>query len=201
MKLATTNGVKKYMHPRRAARIICLIGLFFLTMTALTIVLTMVTVRIHQEILRHRAESLLVDMQWVRLRETSFQDIQPILRRWRRWGEYDGPCTPARCTVDIWLSRFDSPLNKFLYIHERAFDFASHLGEHPTAIHARLMVLNGIVWGEDVHFGIEIREWYPDGKPYIGLVSGEATSVSRVSLTPGSHWRLHPDYVIWWPTK
>jgi hypothetical protein len=142
-------------------------------------------------------------MQSINLRETTFHDVQPIFRRWWRWGKYEGPCTPARCTFDIWLSRGDSSLDTYLYQHLRAFGIATRLGASPVAIHVRLLVLDGRVWGELIAFGSEVRGWYPDGKPYLERVGGVAMSVSRISSWPlsmhGLHWRLHPNHLVWWP--
>jgi hypothetical protein len=164
--------------------------------------ITIVTVRVRRYILRQRAEMLLADMESISLRQTTFRDVQPILLRWRRWAKYDGPCSQAHCTFDILLSGFDTPLNRFLYDHGTLLDLAIHLGESPTAIRARFTVLNGVVWSEGIAFGIETRGWGADGRRYVEEISGEASSVSK--LDPafwGSHWHLHPDYSIRWPTN
>jgi hypothetical protein len=183
--------------PLRAVRRI-VVSLAALLMVPL---IAVVTIRTQRSILRHRAETLLADVQSVNLRHTTFRDVQPMFNRWRRWGKYEGSCTQERCTFDIWLSRLGGPLNEFLYRHNRIFDFAGYLGERPTAIHARLVVLDGFVWADVIAFGIETRRWSTDGKPYLEIVGGEATSVSKAPFLRGSDWRMHPDYAIWWPTN
>jgi hypothetical protein len=161
-----------------------------------------VTFKAHRYILRHRAEMLLADMESIRLRQTTFRDVQPIMLRWRRWGKSDGPCSEVHCTFEIRLTDLDTPLNRFLYEHAAAFALATYLGEPPTEIRADFTVIDGIVWSEAIGFGIETqgREW--DGRRYVELISGAATSVSKLNPTFwGPHWHLHPDYSISWSSN
>lgn len=159
-----------------------------------------ITFRAHRYILRHRAEMLLSDMGSISLRQTTFRDVQPIMLRWRRWGKSDGPCSEAHCTFEIRLSDLDTPLNRFLYEHAAAFALATYLGEPPTGIRADFAVIDGILWSEAIGFGIDRqgRDW--DGRRYVELISGAASSVSKLNPTFwGPHWHLHPDYSISWP--
>lgn len=164
---------------------------------------TVVSIRVHLYILRHRAELLMADMESITLRQTTFVDVQPLFLRWRHWGEFEGPCSEARCKFDISLSEVDTALNRFLYRHDALFNLAASLGVRPTRIRAELTVINGLVWSEGIAFEIENRGWYPDGKPYVDIMSGDATSWSILDPvgTAEWHWRLHPDYTIWGPSN
>ncbi|MFZ3215144.1 MAG: hypothetical protein WA192_03705 [Candidatus Acidiferrales bacterium] len=88
-------------------------------------------VRGQRYLLRHRAKTLLANMQTISLRQTTFRDVQPIMIRWRRWGSYDGPCDEAHCSFNIQLSDLNTPLSQFLYEHRAAFALATHLGDPP----------------------------------------------------------------------
>lgn len=185
-------------------RLRTLLRIILLTLLTLFVIasVTFATARIRRHTLRRGAELLLRDMLTINLRETTFQDVQPLFRRWRRWGKFDDSCTALHCAFTISLSKIDTPLNQFLYLHPRVFGSASFIGEPPTAINARVIVLNGRVWGETISFGMEIRDWYDDGKLFFRIVSGEATSVARTELLRrGRNWRVHPEYAIWWPTN
>jgi hypothetical protein len=156
-------------------------------------VLGLIGVRVERHILRNRAEALMADMQSITLRQTTFQQVQPIFRRWRRWGRFDGSCSPARCEFNIDLHDLSSRPDRYLYRDVTIFKLASLVGESPTAISARIGVLDGVVWSEQIGFAIE-----PPGN----LLEGNATSVSRAEpVYYGMHWRSHPDYTISWPAN
>jgi hypothetical protein len=160
------------------------------------------TVRFRRYILRHRAEILFADMESISLRQTTFSDVQPIFVRWRRWGKYDGQCSEAHCKFGIVLSDSDTPLNLFLRQHAWAFTVATYLGAAPTAIRAHFTVIDGIVWSESIGFGIEVQQQDSDGRRYVEVIGGAASSVSK--LNPrfwGPHWHLHPEYSIWSANK
>jgi hypothetical protein len=187
----------------RSLRLACRISLLAATSALFLFLATVVTIHLRNRILRHRGEELLRDMQSINLRQTTLSDVQPIFHRWRPWGkyEYDGECSQFRCAFNISLSPINTPLNQFLYVHDKAFDLAARLGYHPTGLGARIIVLDGRVWGEAIFFGMETRR-YENGERYTELVSGEAISVARTELlSPGTHWDVHPEYEISWPTN
>jgi hypothetical protein len=179
---------------------------WILTWTLLSLLtlisLLVATVRINRYVLRYRAEALMRNMQSISLRRTTFEEVQPVLRRWQQWGTYHGPCTAQRCTFFIELCDLNSPLNTFLYNHQRLFTLASYVGERPTVVRAVIGVIDGVVWREGIAFGIENRVWNPDGRPLVELVGGSASSTSKTEwVYLGPHWNLHPEYTIHWPTN
>jgi hypothetical protein len=156
-----------------------------------------VALQIRQYMLRHRAERLLADMQSIKLRRTTFEEVQPIIRRWQHWGHYEGPCDRSQCTFDIVLADANTFPNPFLYSHLWFFDLASRFGWRPAWIRARLIVLDGVVWMEMIGFETEIHGRGQDEREYLEPVSGVAMSVSKIELLRSvGHWRLHPEYSI-----
>jgi hypothetical protein len=151
-------------------------------------VLGLIGMRVERHILRNRAEALMADMQSITLRQTSFQQVQPIFRRWRKWGSFEGPCSSARCEFNIDLHDLNSRPDRYLYRDVTIFKLASLVGESPTAISARIGVLDGVVWSEQIGFAIE-----PPGN----LLEGNATSVSRIDPPfASSNWQSHPEYTV-----
>ena len=159
-----------------------------ITSVALVLLLTPLAILIvRQHILRHRGEALQADIQSIRLRETTFQDVQPIFQRWKRWGRFDGSCSSSRCVFDVNLST----LGGFLQEHPHVSFLAEHIGLRPCGIFAHLVVLNGRVWEEWIALAIETRETY---------LAGEAFSDSKLHyrfMRSSSHWRSHPEYTIY----
>ncbi|HWF38684.1 MAG TPA: hypothetical protein VG322_09205 [Candidatus Acidoferrales bacterium] len=183
-------------------RLICRIAAFAAFGILSLLSITVVIVLVQNHILRHRAEELLRDMQTIDLRQTTFADVQPIFQHWRNWGNYDGPCTQSRCAFNISLRPFNTRLNEILLLHKKTFDVASFLRYQPAGVGARIIVLDGRVWGEAIFFGVEIWRPYENGNTFTEFVSGEATSVARTQmLARGRHWNVHPEYSISWPTN
>ncbi|HTZ75158.1 MAG TPA: hypothetical protein VMB47_14640 [Candidatus Aquilonibacter sp.] len=165
---------------------------------ALTVALV-VTAVARQHILRHRAEALYTDFKGLTLRKTTFQGAQPFLARWKRWGTFAGPCTPARCVFSVALSSIDNRFDEFIDSHDRVFDLAARFGIHPAGIGAHLVILNSVLWGEAINFWVDSRVW-SDGKPYVEAISGSAFSNSELDRRfDTTHWRSHPEYTISWP--
>jgi len=157
---------------------------------------SIVGICVRRQILRHHAELLLGDMQSINLRQTTFQQIQPILKRWRRWERLDGPCTPERCKLVIVLSGPDSAENRFLNAHIGIRNLVAHFGERPTLIGATLTILDGIVWESGIELEIDAPVWV-QGTQYLDRVGGSAFSDSSLRLFFGDrHRRLHPEYNI-----
>ncbi|HEX5422601.1 MAG TPA: hypothetical protein VFW94_03565 [Candidatus Acidoferrales bacterium] len=152
--------------------------------------LVLMGIRIERRILRGRAEALMADMQSITLRHTTFQQVQPIFVRWRRWGKFVRPCSPARCEFDIRLHGLDSRPDRYLYRDRAIFDLASLVGESPTAISARIGVLNGVVSSEQIGFAIETPGH---------LLSAQAASSAHIDLPAAAGATTHAEYAVWSP--
>ncbi|MGH9735536.1 MAG: hypothetical protein ACRD8A_13210 [Candidatus Acidiferrales bacterium] len=150
----------------------------------------LIGIRVERHVLRRHAEALMADMQSITLRETTFQQVQPIFRRWRRWGKFIRPCSPARCEFDIRLHDLDSRPDRYLYRDHAVFQLASLVGESPTAISARIGVLNGVVSSEQIGFAIETPGH---------LLSAQTASSPRIDLPRGAHSTPAPNYAVWSP--
>lgn len=147
-------------------------------------------IRIERRILRGRAEALMADMQSITLRQTTFQQVQPIFARWRRWGKFVRPCSPARCEFDIRLHALDSRPDRYLYRDRAIFQLASLVGESPAAVSARIEVLDGVVSSEQIGFAIETPGH---------LLSGQAASSPTIDLPSGARATPHAEYAVWSP--
>lgn len=152
--------------------------------------LVLIGIRIQRHILCSRAEALMADMESITLGHTTFQQVQPVFRRWRRWGKFVRPCSPARCEFSIQLHRLDSRPDRYLYQNRWIFNLASLVGESPTAISARIGVLDGVVSSEQIGFAIETPGH---------LLSGQALSSPQIDLPHGDRSTSHPDYAVWSP--
>jgi hypothetical protein len=80
-----------------AFRIVCATALAVL-------VLAYAIVQFQQNLLRWRAEQLMVDMHRIRLYQSNWADAQRLMQRWGEWGHYDGNCTPTDCKYAIELT-------------------------------------------------------------------------------------------------
>lgn len=125
------------------------------------VLLGVLAIKIHFALLRHRAELPLADMQSIALRQTTFQQVQPLFARWRRWGTFEGACSEKQCRYVISLSEINTPENRFLYSHLAFYKLAFYPGLRITTIRAIVTVLDGRVWSEGIFFGVERPVQYP----------------------------------------
>jgi hypothetical protein len=172
-------------------RKICRVFLWLVCAGVAVGVLGLIGIRVERHVLRRRAETLMADMQSITLRQTTFQQVEPIFRRWRKWGSFEGPCSSARCEFNIDLHELNSRPDRYLYRDFTIFKLASLVGESPTAITARIGVLDGVVWFEQIGFAIETPGH---------LLSAQAASVARID-PPFGGLQAHADYAVWAPSN
>jgi len=165
------------------------------------ILLAVIAIHVQERILRHRAESLLVDIRSLELRKASFADAQAVFQRWKRWASTEGECSEAHCDIRISLQDFPLDLpEKYSWRIDWPRHASMRVGGHPAQVIAEIFVVNGIVWGKSFDVAVLAPPYSEAG----GLASisdytviGTAESRSRFS-----HWEwdegayFNPNYSI-----
>ncbi len=169
----------------------------FTALAALLLIsLVGVATQIQKRRLRRSAEQLLDDVRSVDLRKTTFQQVQPIFRRWGKRATYLGDCNASRCDFTVRLMDFGYAHEDFFrpdmprIYSEFALRFYEWLGGRPWLISGDISVRDGKVWGKG--FGAltgprpESRGWYH--------VMGEVDSMLTVRTLGAWFPYLHPEY-------
>jgi hypothetical protein len=155
---------------------------YFALAVLAALVLQIATLRIQQWVLRQRAERLLVDIQQIELRKTSFEDAQKLLARWSKWGHSEGECTRKRCQISIVFNDF-LDRHPSLTKRESLKLLYSALGGRPTYVDAEIKVLDGVVWEKRYRVDSASR----------GIVSGEASTASWLPAVD-QRFAIHPSH-------
>jgi len=152
-------------------------------------------VQVQAHIARHRSEVLLVDIQQLELRKSTWSDASKLMNRWGAWGHYDGSCTAVRCKYQIEISDFRG---RFPYTFSYPLMVVSGwLGGRPFLIYASFEVREGIVWGKDFGVGIGVPPSWFSRSDFGFTLLGGAKSVSRFSpVGQMPQLSLHRDYTI-----
>lgn len=99
------SGMKQF---RRSLKVAC-----FVALAALLLVLLLgAAAQIQQQRLYPSAGQPLADMRDLDMRKTTFEEVQPIFRRWGNRATYLGECDANRCD-------FILRLKDFAYAHEQ----------------------------------------------------------------------------------
>ena len=150
-------------------------------------VLAFAVVQAEQRLLRRRAENLLTDMRALQSNNSTWQDAQKIMVRWRPFGFGESFCAPQEC---FFYARMRDPVDSFI---RGDLDgpprppylvwLSQLLGEKFTFVEASLRVKAGIV--EESRFRMN----------FFGQDEGIARAVTRsdgLDYEP-DRWQ-HPDY-------
>jgi hypothetical protein len=156
-----------------------------------------VATQIQQRGLRRSAEQLLDDVRSINLRQTTFEEVQPIFQRWGKRATYlGGDCNASRCDFTVRLKDFGYAHEDFFRpdtpsLHSefelRVYEW---LGGSPWIVFGEISVRDGRVWGKG--FGAltgsrpESRGWYH------GI--GEVDSMLTVRTLGAWFPSLHPEY-------
>ena len=145
-----------------------------------------------QWLLRHRAEQLLANIQTITLRQTQFDTVKPLLRRWERFGEYEGNCSEKHCKFKVTLQ--DEMFNLPDWLRHSV----ARLGGRAARVIAGFEVIDGIVWAKYFDVAVEMPPFRgEDGKLFSTTLLGSAES--RSQFFPPQYWGsilLHSNYVI-----
>lgn len=131
-------------------------------------------------------------MQSITLRQSQFDTVRPLLRRWERFGEYEGDCSEKHCKFKVILQ------NGMFNLPDWLRHSAARLSGRAVRVIAGFEVIDGIVWAK--YFDVEM-EMPPfrgeDGKLFSTTLIGIAES--RSQFFPPHYWGsilLHSNYVI-----
>src|ERR1700749_1297168 len=67
---------------------------------------------------RLHAQPLLADFQSIQVNQSDWSDAQRLMRRWGRWGHFDGSCTSAYCSYSITIEDAPSKWIEYPIEHE-----------------------------------------------------------------------------------
>jgi len=154
------GGVYLGMTVRKwAVRFVLLSGalVLFLGLTAF------LAVQVQQRLLRWRSERLLADMHSIRLYQTNWDEAQGLMRRWGKWGYYEGSCTAASCKYEIEL---DSIYHYSQRVPRQAWldwilkydrlNLYEWFGGRMSVFHASFTVHEGTIWREGTWMGVSV---------------------------------------------
>lgn len=193
----------------RILRVVCV--------TALALVLlAFAVVQFQQNLLRWRAERLMVDMHRIRLYQSDWADAQGLMYRWGAWGHYDGSCTPKGCRYAIDLKDVSWQLSEkelsgtdgWLWHHPAALVIYRWLGGRYAGIHCSFIVQDGTIWRTETSVGIAAapKVLSKDFGGYVLFVQARSQQALRESEGGGAvmgdddQLAYHPYYKVGQPS-
>ena len=183
---------------RRIARCVAWSGAGIVVIAAVAIT----SIHIEQRVLRWRAERLLGDIRAIGLRQTDWSTAQSLMKRWGKWGRYEGSCTEEHCVYRV-------ELQDFSYLHLNLFGerppvwmLYQKIGGRPSRVRAEWKVWEGRIVGKSFGVVVEVpsRSGQSPGNEEIGYsLWGSSQSISRFPFQYRPQLLLHPNYVIGTP--
>lgn len=172
--------------------------ILFRAALALSFLLLVAVIAIHvqQQVLRRRAERLLVDIRTLDLRKTTFAEAQTVFRRWSSWGRYEGECKEESCAFEVTLQDFSYNHRSIFYDRPWLYRPYMFVGGRPAQVHAGISVRNGIVWAKSFYVTVEVPPRGSPGWDYEYGLIGDAQTVSRFTWGANAGLKLHPNYVV-----
>jgi len=174
--------------------------------------LAFVIVQFQQNLLRWRAERLMVDMHRIRLYQSDWAYAQGLMYRWGAWGHYDGICTPKNCRYAIHLNdvgwqeyeKEESGAGPWLWDHPAAYVIYRWLGGRYANIHCSFIVQDGTIWRTETSVGIAAAPKMLSKDVYVLFVQAKSQQALRESDGGGSvedddRLAYHPYYKVGQP--
>ena len=132
------------------------------------VLLLFLSVQIQQRTLRRRAERLSTDMQQLRLYQSTWADAQRVMKRWGKWGHYEGSCSAESCKYNIEMAdlSFYSPhaprhaLVEWLLLHDH-FNLYHWFGGRGAGFASSFTVRNGTIWRQSSAIAVEVSSLRP----------------------------------------
>jgi hypothetical protein len=121
------------------------------------------------------------------------------MRRWGRWGHYEGLCTDQHCVYEVELPDFAYEYSNLFVNRPWAWHLYRSIGGRPARVNASWEVEDGIVSGKRcvVHVEVPPQAGQALGGNFGYTLIASAHSVSRHSFySQQPELLLHPNYVI-----
>ena len=168
---------------------------------------------------RWRISRLLADYHGIYPTQTTWEDAQRLMRKWGKWGRYEGTCTASDCDYSIVVGdEYANLVNKLSeYRRERiweshAWHGLQHLGYRRSTFQIHFQVQDGKIVRTKVMIDIDV----PDGGPpehwqyLLGVtaqVRSQLASITRDDtgefprvMGADEQLALHPDYKVGRPS-
>lgn len=144
-----------------------------------------------QWLLRWRAERLLADFRALSMKQSTWADVQPILRHWEKWGTYEGACPATECSYRVRIEQFDNRIlvgSEDEHAPNRLPRLLNHLGLRASGVLAGFRVANGKVsdsWFGEIVLAPQSHWGRPNGAYYAELAasSGTRSTIGTWELT------------------
>ena len=183
-----------------AVRLVCSAGGVVLFL----ILLTFLAVQLQQRTLRWHAERLSAEMHQIRLYQSTWADAQRLMHRWGAWGHYEGSCTAASCTYEIWIGSIDVYNPRvpqrawllWLLNHDR-LNLYEWFGGRGSVFTASFTVHNGTIWRESTGIGVSVPRRKMKRVTTVDSVLVFDDFDLRLSMSAASYQRLHRTMTDW----
>ncbi|WP_263383631.1 hypothetical protein [Granulicella arctica] len=158
--------------------------------------LLILILRIETYRFQHKAERMMEDFQSINLRHSTWPDAEGLIRRWGKYGSYQGDCTGSFCRYTIALQSPQAGLEirLFKHLHHRFvlapvhifFATCQHLGVRSATLRASMVVQDNVVVRKSAVFKYDVPDAFSPGSGY-SLI---ATSGASSRLTTLDGWPL-----------
>ena len=188
-----------------------------IAVSSLLFLLLFATVQMGQEVLHHRAERLIADLQRLHADGGSWTDMQRIMSDWGAFGHPEGICTPQRCEyiidLDDWIGELEWPSgDRFLL--SRVVFFIPLIHWHAASLFLDLKAESGKVTEWRAMYTTEVPKGAGPGcgpdpcGAFVPYSSGEYSLMASAASTsnPDSYYwqwpaaRPHPEYAVTQPS-
>jgi hypothetical protein len=146
---------------------------------ALSLFLLFAFIQLRQYWFRYRAERLYRDALSIRMRRTSFHDLEPVLQRWNGDVTHSDVCGRQHCDLRIWISQWPYGPGESWPGIECFRGLYSSLGGRGSGAAIDLNVRNGFVWGERLGVSTEGTFLTGDGRDLKQLIGLDLSSKPR----------------------
>lgn len=156
------------------------------------------SIQIEQHVLRRRSERLLRDVRSLQIHRSTFSDVQALGRRWGKFTNWSGVCTPESCGFEIGWSDFSIRHSRFVNRLNMLHEFVL-AGGRAQGVFAEVQMEGGILTANHFHVSVDAPATEDSGQwsDYwlIGSVGLDPNFLARYRLPPE-----HPPYAVGMPS-